>query len=116
MGQPALRVLGHVSSMFSSGLPVQHMIQGLVPLEAAQGIGGKTSRRAYTVQGKRAAPSKDYGGRRKGGRYETTTSSDSASSSSEWTKMQVMCSTMVQEISLMEEVGTPREEIDCLKR
>ena len=87
-------------------------------MEAVQGIGGKAARRAYheTVQGKRAAPSKDYGERRKGGRYETPTSSDSASSSSEWTKMQVMCSTMMQEIKLMEEVGMPRDKVDSLKR
>ena len=118
MGQPALRVLGHMSPMFSSGLPVQRLSQGLGPLEAAQGIGGKAARRACheTVQGKRAAPSKDYGGRRKGGRYETPTSSESASSSSEWTKTQVMCSTMMQEIKLMEEVGMPRDEIDSLTR
>ena len=30
--------------------------------------------------------------------------------------MQVMCSSMMQEIKLMEKVGMPRDEIDCLKR
>ena len=96
--------------MCSSGLPVKRMSQGLGPLEAAQGIGGKAVRRVYheTVEGKRAGPSKDYGGRRKECRYETPTSSDSASSYSEWTKMQVMCSTMVQKIRLIEEVGMPQ--------
>ena len=59
MGQPALHVLGHVSPKFLAACMSNACLKG--PLEAAQGYGGKAAGRAYheTVQGKRAAPSKN---------------------------------------------------------